>query len=358
MTEDERLSKIESEKQKALATNDNTYNELINNNQTLLDKQNQYANEYQKSQDAALNNEYNYNVNQINNQKDTANKSYETEANKSKNAYYDVINPYGANAEVQASNGLNGTGYSETSKLRAWNTQQNRTAAAKTALESALTEYNSSIDKAKLTLDENLATNALKKLEMQVEYLNNYYTTDSTLKQTQLSNNQTINSNYASQYQNMLSQINTEKEQQEKIREYNESLALQKQQDAQTQSNWEKEFYASNGSSGGSGGSYSLSDSSSLTNGNDSSLTNKSDYYFSNGYQPRYVNNTKLASSGYKVSDVFGNSAVSSKGTNLGNQQIWKANGKYYVWDGPIKDYVDVTKQVKNSIKKNINYKW
>ncbi len=76
------------------------------------------------------------------------------------------------------------------------------------------------------------------------------------------------------------------------------------------------------------------------TFGNNASTQKKSDYYFNNGYQPRYVNNTKLTESGIKT-DVLGkNSGIPS------GQNIWKAGNKYYAWSGSTKSYVDVTSEV------------
>ena len=84
--------------------------------------------------------------------------------------------------------------------------------------------------------------------------------------------------------------------------------------------------------------------------GNSKETSQKKDYYFSNGYQPRYVNNSKLGQIGVKVSEVFGNSL----GVN-GDQKIWKsANNRYYVWNGKTKSYIDVTSSA-SKIKKQLS---
>jgi len=51
---------------------------------------------------------------------------------------------------------------------------------------------------------------------------------------------------------------------------------------------------------------------------------------FSNGYQPNNINGTKLVNSGMSTS-------VTGK-----DQTIWKANGKYWLWRGDLNKYVEV----------------
>ena len=107
-------------------------------------------------------------------------------------------------------------------------------------------------------------------------------------------------------------------------------------------------------SSSGGGRSYSSGGSSS---GGGYKLTESlpDDYYFSNGYQPQYIDGKKLSGSGLKVKDVFANAPVS------GGQNVWSANGRYYVWIGngnKSGQYVDVTSQVKQSKKKKMCVSW
>ena len=158
-------------------------------------------------------------------------------------------------------------------------------------------------------------------------------------------------------------------------------LELEKQQLQQQQAQWEKEYqlqlkafeeeqrqfnktYSASTSStkltnGSNGGSQLTNGGSGTDNfGNNASTQQKSDYYFSNGYQPQYINNAKVEKSGLKVWNVFAEGTSNKTATKFGKQNIWKANGKYYVWDGSIKDYVDVTDKVNKSIKNSVNYEW
>ncbi len=138
-----------------------------------------------------------------------------------------------------------------------------------------------------------------------------------------------------------------------------EQLKLQKEQLRQEQENWEKEYALKekevNASlSSGSGGSKTPtinkgtggneSDEEPNTFGNSPETMKKKDYYFSNGYQPQYINNKKLSKTGSTVKDVFGSSLSGISGT----QNIWFAGGRFYVWDGSNKVYIDVTNKASN----------
>ena len=56
------------------------------------------------------------------------------------------------------------------------------------------------------------------------------FNTSSQLKQNQLSNNQSLESEYNNRYDTVWNQINTEKQQAEAIRQYEQNYALQQKQ--------------------------------------------------------------------------------------------------------------------------------
>lgn len=347
--QDERLAKIEQEKQNAIANSNNTYNDLLKENQSFYDNQNKYADDYERITNENLDKQLAFNESKIEQQKEEARKSKEAEDKKALNDYTSFINPYGYQAENMASRGLNGSGVSETSMLGGFNTYQNRLANSNKVLQDAITEYDNAMAEARLTNDVTKAQNALNKLQMKLQYQENYMNNKNSLSQNQLSNNQSLDNEYYNRYQTEYSNIQNEKAQAEAIRQweaelaekqrqYNESLALQREQDRQNQANWEREYALSkqklyNRSSGG--GSY-------LTDG-------KSD------------NNSKLTDnlkdSGHKVSDFFIN-AVSQDGTNLSNQNILSDGNKYYIYDQSKNDYIDVTDDVKFCLKRNVSKIW
>ena len=90
--------------------------------------------------------------------------------------------------------------------------------------------------------------------------------------------------------------------------------------------------------------------------GNSQSTINKQDYFFSNGVQPRYVNDIKLSTTGNKVGNLYDNTT----NTAFGNQNIWSAGNKYYVWDSTINNYIDITSQYDWRYNKGhkVSYQW
>lgn len=170
---------------------------------------------------------------------------------------------------------------------------------------------------------------------------------------------------YALQIQQL--ELQKQKAQTEKA-QWEKEYKLKQQQMNQEQARWEKEYALSkkqvNASVKASNQkSYTYDNTSNDKGktdqyGNSASTQKKSDYYFKNGYQPQYVNNTKLKKSDLKVFNVFTEGTNKGNATKFGKQSIWQANGKYYVWDGGIKDYVDVTSQVKQSQKHKVNFDW
>lgn len=368
--EDERLSVINQQKQEAINQSNNMYEGLLTDNENIYNQQLDYANQYEQTQNETLDKQLAFQQEQIEKQKQEAQQIKETEAKKAKNDYTSFVNPYGYQAEQFASQGLANSGVSETAKLGGWNTYQNRLATANKAMQDAFTEYDTAINEARLNNDVQKAQNALTKLQMQLEYAQNYYSNKSTISQNQLSNNQALDSDYYNRYQTEYNNIQVEKEREEAIRQFNEQLALQQQQfeyqktqDALAQQNWEKEYALAQEqarASYGSGG-YSLSDGGSLSSNGTTVSTN---YYNGsinpdtqygtfpnvkdkNGvrYQPDNVGGEKLSNAKLKVKDVF-IEAYGSSGADLSNQSIWTTGNKYYVWDGSINDYIDVTNRV------------
>ena len=380
--EDERLSAINKQKQEAINQSNNMYEGLLTDNQNIYNQQLDYANQYEQTQNSALDQQLAYQEDIINQQKQEAQQIKETEERKALNDYTSFVNPYGYQAEQFASQGLANSGVSETAKLGGFNTYQNRLATANKAMQDAFTEYDNAINEARLNNDVQKAQNALTKLQMQLEYAQNYYSNKSTISQNQLSNNQALDSEYYNRYQTEYNNIQAEKEREEAIRQFNEQLALQQQQfkyqqqqDALAQQNWEKEYALAQEqarASYGSGG-YSLSDGASLSSGGTTISTN---YYQGNinpdtqygtfpnvkdkngvRYQPDNIGGAKLSNSKLKVGEVFGN-AYGASGASLDGQSIWTTGNGYYVWDGSINDYIDVTSAVSAYIKNGVSSFW
>lgn len=157
--EDERLAAINQQKQEAINQSNSMYEGLLNDNQNIYNQSNQYAEQYEQTQNNALDQQLAFQEDLINQQKDEAQKNMEAEQKRAQNDYMAFINPYGVQAESQASSGLLNSGVSETSKLGGFNTYQNRLASANKAMQDAFVEYDNAINEARLT-------NSVEKLKM------------------------------------------------------------------------------------------------------------------------------------------------------------------------------------------------
>lgn len=284
MTEEQRYQALEQEKQNALSNSNKTYEDLLNKNTEYSQGVKDYLDQYQKTQNDIYDKQTAFNVALQEQNKQKAEQEYQKEATASKNAYYDFINPYGVQAEIQAQNGLKGSGYSETTKSQAWTTQQNRTAQAKASMNDAKLQFDNAIKEAYLNNDVNKANLALQILQQQQEEALRNFNYVSDTKQNQLSNNQNLDSDYNNRYNTLYSQIQQEKATQEAIRQweaemaeqqrqYNESMAYKREQDRIAQEQWEKEYALSKYktySSESSGGTALTGSNDKLLNSNNS----------------------------------------------------------------------------------------
>ena len=275
--EDERLAAINKQKEEAINQSNSLYEGLLTDNENIYNQQKDYAEEYEQTQNSALDKQLAFQENLVNQQKEEARQNMEAEQKRAQNDYMAFINPYGVQAESQASSNLLSSGVSETSKLGGYNTYQNRLASANKTMQDAFTQYDNDINEARLTNDVQKAQNALNKLQMELEYAQNYYSNKSTISQNQLSNNQALDSDYYNRYQTEYNNIQAEKEREEAIRQWEAQMAFEREQAAIAQQNWEKEYALakqqasrsySSGSRSSSGGYPLLENSSDLGSNN------------------------------------------------------------------------------------------
>lgn len=240
--DDERFKEVENEKNSAIANTTNEYNKMINESQGFyqqqIDAQKDWANKQSEIQQANTD----FAIEKIEQQRKQTEKDYQREQRGAYSDYQKAINEYGANAEQRAASGLQNSGYSESSKISAYNTYQNRYATARESYNNALMNYTNAIKDAQLANSSALATIAYQSLQAQLELSLQGFQYKNTLVQQKMNELNNVNDRYYNRYQNVVSQINTENALAEQIRQYNESLALQKQKAQQEQENWERQF--------------------------------------------------------------------------------------------------------------------
>ena len=231
--ETQRVNNVYNEREQALAENNQLYGDLMNQAGDLKNQQNAYLAEQQKTQDTILDKQLAYQSGLINQQKEEASQNKRVEENKAYNAYLKYTNPFGKQSERMTSLGLGESGVSETSKLGAFTTYQNRLANANASYQKAVTQYDNAMNEAVLNNDVQKAQNALNMLKLQLENNQDYFSNISSLSQAKLKNQQSVRSEYNDLYNTVYNQIFNEQRQAEDIRQYNEQMAFNREKQAE-----------------------------------------------------------------------------------------------------------------------------
>lgn len=261
---DSRFAKVEEEKNQALAETKDTYNQMINNSNNYYQSQIDASKEWANKQTELQQEQTDFAIEKVEQQKEQSKKDYIKEQKAAYTDYQKATNQYGVNAEQLAAQGLKNTGYSESTMTSMYNTYQNRYASARESYNQAVLNYDNSIKEAQLANNSALAQIAYEALQKQLELSLQGFQYNNTLIMQKLEAVNQQEDRYYQRYQDVLSQINTENALAEQIRQYNESLAFQKQEAQREQSNWEKEYALSKAKAYSSGSSSSGSSTSSL----------------------------------------------------------------------------------------------
>lgn len=256
---DQRLKQVESDKQNALNNANNMYNSMINNSDKFYNDQIQASKDYAQKQQEIQQANTDFAIEKIEQQKQQAEKDYTKEQKGAYTDYQKQINDYGVNAEQMAVQGLSNSGYSESSKVSMYNTYQNRIATARDSFNRSILNYDNGIKDAQLQNNSALAEIAYNALKSQLELGLQGFQYKNSLLESQLNAQQTIEQTYQSKWDSILDQMNKDREFAESVRQFNENLAFQKQQEANEQARWNKEYSAKYGSGSGS---YELTDTS------------------------------------------------------------------------------------------------
>ena len=286
--DDKRFQEVEKQQDAGLKETQSTYNSMINNSDKYYQQQIDASKEWADKQSELQQAQTDFAIEKVEQAKDQAQKDYTREQKGAYTDYQKATNQYGVNAEQQAAQGLNQTGYSESTRVNAFNTYQNRYMSARESYNQAILNYDNNIKEAQLANNSALAKIAYEALQQQLELSLQGFQYKNTLLLQKLDAVNETKDRYYQRYQNVLQQINTENKLAEEVRQYNESLAeqkrqhnesmslnkqklaeeirqynstlaFQKSQAAQEQARWEKEYAlakkkSSSGSSGGSGG--------------------------------------------------------------------------------------------------------
>ena len=208
--DDERLKAIDNEEATAVKNSNATYDTRIDDTVGAYEDLKNQQTAWEKQQKQLQQEQSDFAIQKIEQQKDQAEKDYIKEQ---KGAYADwqkESNRYGVNAEQMASQGMGGTGYSETSQVSMWNTYQNRIAVARASYEQIKVDYNNAMNEAILQNNAALAEIAAQAQQKRLELSLNALTAKNELLEQKSARELAIKSHYDSKWQNVLDQINRE----------------------------------------------------------------------------------------------------------------------------------------------------
>ena len=225
--EDERFTQVETDKNQALSDIENTYGGMINEADKYYQQQIDATKQWADKQQQIQQDNTDFAIEQIEQQKEQANKDYLKEQSGAYTDWQKESNKYGANAEQMAASGLANTGYSESSQVAMYNTYQNRVASARDSINKAMLNYDNAIKDAQLQNNSALAEIAFNALQQELELSLQGFQYRNQLLLDQANKKLEVDNMYYSRYQDVLAQINQENAMAEQIRQYNESYNLQ-----------------------------------------------------------------------------------------------------------------------------------
>lgn len=208
---DPRLTTVNEERDTALESDAAVYDDMISNSDKHFQGQIDAAKEYEEEQKKNQQEQTDFAIEQINQQKEQSKKDYIKEQSGAYVDWQKQSNQYGVNAEQEASLGMAGSGYSESSQVSMYNTYQNRVSAAREVYSRAVLNYDNAIKDAILQNNAALAEIAFNSLSKQLELslAGFQYKNDLIIKKAESARQ--IRNEYFNKWKTVLDQINTEK---------------------------------------------------------------------------------------------------------------------------------------------------
>lgn len=263
--DDQRFTQVESDKNAALSDLEKTYTDMIDKSDSYYQSQIDASKQWADKQSELQQEKTDFAIDKIEQEKAQAKKDYTKEQSGAYVDWQKQSNQYGANAEQMAAQGMQNTGYSESSQVAMYTAYQNRVATARESYLRAVQNYDNSITEARLQNNSLLAEIAYNALQQQLELslqgfqYKNQLVLDKTKQRLEVENQ------YYNRYQDVLAQINHENALAEEIRQFNEQMAEEKRQFERLHPEEEVS------SGGGGGGGYYSSGSSKKSSSSKSS---------------------------------------------------------------------------------------
>jgi hypothetical protein len=254
--DDKRFKTVESEKSAALKEHANLYDGMISNSDKFYDEQIKASKDWSNTQTKLQNERTDFAIEKIEQEKQNAKKNYLDEQSGAYEDWRKQSDQFGVRAEQIADRGMQNTGYAESSQVSMYNNYQNRVVTARDVYNRAVQDFNNGITEARLQNNSALAEIRFNALKQQLELNLQGFQAKNQLLLDKANQKLQIEDSYYNRYQDVLNQINEENSLAEQIRQFNESMALEREQ-----FNWQKKNFKSY-SRGGGGYSRSYSSGS------------------------------------------------------------------------------------------------
>ena len=225
--EDPRFGQVESDKQQAMTELEQTYAGMIGESDSYYQQQIDATKEWADKQTSLQQEQTDFTIQQIEQQKQQAQKDYTKEQSGAYVDWQKQSNPYGAAAEQQAAAGMTNTGFAESSQVAMYNAYQNRVAVAREVMNQAILNYNNGIKEAQLQNNSVLAEIAYQSLQTQLQLGLEGFQYKNNLILEQANKKVELDNEYYNRYLGVLDQINTENAMAEEKRQFDANYNLQ-----------------------------------------------------------------------------------------------------------------------------------
>lgn len=227
---------IAKEEAAALEENDALYDGMVEETENFIDESISQINQHEQTQLQNQQDRTDFTIDTIEQKKEQAHKDYLKEQSGAYVDWQKQSNQYGVNAEKQAAAGLAGSGYSESSQVSMYNTYQTRVATAREAWTRASLDYDNAIKDAQMQNSVALAEIAYQAFEARMNLTLQGFEHKNQLLQNKATAQREIKQTYYGRYQDAIAQINTENALAEDKRQFDASMAFEREQ-----FNWQKE---------------------------------------------------------------------------------------------------------------------
>ena len=228
--EDPRFGQVEADKQQAMTELEQTYAGMIDKSDSFYQGQIDATKEWADKQSQLQQEQTDFTIQQIEQQKQQAQKDYTKEQSGAYVDWQKQSNQYGAIAEQQAAAGMNNTGFAESSQVAMYTAYQNRVAVAREVVNQANLNYNNGMKEAQLRNDSALAEIHFNALQSQLQLALEGFQYKNNLVLEQANKKVELDNEYYNRYLAVLDQINTENAFAEEQRQFNEQMAMQQKE--------------------------------------------------------------------------------------------------------------------------------